>query len=368
MNAANGLIVILPSVAGETPSWIKVVDGQIVSRSASAARAGMDGVDDAGPVMLVLPVSAVTMRQVELPSQDMPIAQARSVAQRLAREASIDGGDGLHVAVADDDPCSVAVIAREDMAHFIAWAHEQGLEPDVVLPATALLPEPQAGYVRADIGGASIVRGQGLVVDAAQDWVRAHIGDAQVSDMDAAAVDMALVNALAQPPLNMRSGEFSRPRKSGIAAGYWKRIAIWVGCIALVTLLISLALIVKYQWSASRLDDRAVEAAQAVLPAADDAKLAQEELSRVLSVQGASGYGFTGPVAGLMSAMQSVPGVSFTSLSRGDDGLVHATLASARAEDINAVLLAVQAAGYRITATSSADPSGRVIAQITVRP
>jgi len=368
VSEANGLIVILSGAAEEAPSWGKVINGQIVSRSASAVRLGAGDTDDIGTVMLVLPASAVTLRRVDLPSQDLSAAQARSVAQRMAREASIDGGEGLHVVVAEDDARTVAVIAREDMAHYLAWAQEQGLEPDIITPAGALLPEPETGYGRADIGGATIIRGQGLFADASQHWVRAHISDAQMTDMDRRAVDAALVDALVQPSLNMRSGEFARPRKSAVTADYWTRLAIWVGCMALATLLISLVLIAKYQWSASQLDDRALEAAQSVLPAASDSRLAQEELGRMLSAQGATGYGFTGPVAGLMRAMQSVPGVSFTTLGRGDDGLVHATLASARADDINAVLIAVQAAGYRITATSSADPSGRVVAQITVAP
>ena len=65
--------------------------------------------------------------------------------------------------------------------------------------------------------------------------------------------------------------------------------------------------------------------------------------------------------------MQDAPGVALTTLSRDADGMVRATLASAKAEDINIVLLALQAAGFTITATSSQDPGGRTLAEITVR-
>ncbi|MCH3092976.1 hypothetical protein K3X08_14780, partial [Listeria monocytogenes] len=34
-----------------------------------------------------------------------------------------------------------------------------GIDPDGLLPAPLLLPRPETGYVRADFGGAGVVRG-----------------------------------------------------------------------------------------------------------------------------------------------------------------------------------------------------------------
>ena len=364
----DGLIILLPMRADGAPSWLRLVDGDIVARSESAARAGMNGeVSAATTAMLVVPQAAVTMRRVDLPDA-MPPAQARAAALRLAREASIGESDGLHVVASVDDPQTVAVIARDDIAHFIAWARHHGVEPDIVLPAGFLLPEPGEGFVSARVGDGAVIRGRGLIADADVDWLEPVIAGAPVALLDAQVIDDALISALADPPINLRCGEFAVPRKSGITAGYWKRIAIWIGFIALAALLISLTLIVKYHISAARLDAKTVEIAKPVLPAANDAVLVAEEIDRLLAAQAGGAYGFTGSVAGLMTSMQSVPGVSLSTLSLGDDGLVHATLASARADDINAVLLALQAAGYRITATSSADTSGRIVADITVKP
>lgn len=367
MSSPDGLVVILPADADGPPLWWRVIDGSVVSRSAMAAMTGGEG--DAAvrlPVMLVVPQSAVTMRRVDLPA-DMPPAQARAVAPRMAREASIGEADGLHAVPCVDDPATVAIIARDDIAHFIAWAHRQGIEPDVILPAATILPEPEEGYVAADMGGMKPLRGQGLFADIHDGWTEALAGNGPARRLDAAEVDAAIIAALAAPPVNLRSGEFARPRESGIDADWLKRMAIWIGFIALASLFISLALIAKYHVSAARLDAKAVEVARTVLPAANDAVLAVEELDAMLAQRG-GGYSFTGPVAGLMVAMQSAPGVSLSTLDLGDDGLVHATLASPRAEDINTVLIAVQAAGFRITATSSADSGGRVVADITVKP
>jgi hypothetical protein len=65
--------------------------------------------------------------------------------------------------------------------------------------------------------------------------------------------------------------------------------------------------------------------------------------------------------------MQGAPGVSLTRLGRGADGMVSATL-SGKPEDINIVLLALQGAGFTITANSTQAPSGQTTADITVRP
>ncbi|MCB2013559.1 MAG: type II secretion system protein GspL [Sphingobium sp.] len=367
MSTENGFVLFVPSMPDHVPVWWKIIDGQIDSRSGAAARAGMEaGVSDDMPVMLVVPSSSVTMRRVDLPA-DMTPAQARTVAARMAREASIEDSDGLHTVPARDGG-HVAVAARSDVAHYIAWAREQGVDPDVMLPAWALIAEPEVGFVRAQLNGEDIIRGKDIAASATEPWMGPLTADEQVHALNADDVDHMVLSAFAAPPINLRAGEFAKPRKSGVDASYLKRLAMWAAFIALATLLISLALIAKYHWSASRLDAKTVEAARSVLPAANDAKLAEEELDRMLSQRGAGGFGFTGPAAGLMTAMQGAPGVSLTTLSRGDDGLVHATLASARADDINKVLLDIQAADYTITATSSADPGGRVIAQITVMP
>lgn len=374
MTGASGIIVILPSRPDGKPLWLKAVEGQIVSRSEAAALAGIEAEGGEAPrTMIVLPASYATIRRVDV-DPAMPAAQARSVALRKAHDASLTDAAELHAV-----PCvvsegmtagmiNVAVIARSDMAHFIAWARHQGLDADVILPAQVLLPDPAEGFVAAMIGDADLVRGGGIAADASEPWLAPLLEDKPITRMQTDEVEASLLAALAEPPVNLRAGEFARPRGTAFTMATAGRLAIWGGFIALATLLISLALIAKYHWSAASLDERTVEIARPLLPAANDAQLVAEEIDRMVAAKSSSGSAFTGPVAGLMTAMQGVPAVSLTSLALGDDGLVHATLASARAEDINTVLLAVQAAGYSITATSSADSGGRVLAEITVQP
>ena len=373
MNAVDGIIIILPSRAEGPALWLKVADGHVVSRSEAAATAGLH-VDDGPmpPVMLVIPQPAVTVREVVLP-ENMPAAQARAAALRLSTEKAMAAPADLHVVPfaraegAAPDLVETAAIARSDVAHFIAWGRHHGVEADIVIPAGAIIPPRQEGTVEARIGEARLVRGRGLAADASEPWVAAIAGEDRVARLDDAEVERLLIAALADPPVNLRSGEFARARGAALDAAALKRMALWTGFIALATLMISLALIARYHWSAASLDRQTVEAARPLLPAADDAKRVAEDIDRMVAERG-GGYAFTGPAAGLLTAMQGVPAVSLSSLGLGDDGLLHATLASARADDINKVLLDVQAAGYTITATSSADPGGRVVAQITVKP
>ncbi|MGD9812096.1 MAG: type II secretion system protein GspL [Sphingobium sp.] len=369
MSGVDGLIVILPSRGESEPRWLKAVDGEIVARSETAARAG----EGSHIVLLAVPPASATIRRVELPGA-MPPAQARVVAARLACEASMADAADLH-AVPFAQPADetgllrdVAVIARADMAHFIAWARHHDLEPDIVLPVTSVLPVPDEGYAAAEIGDMRIVRGVGFAADASEGWVSQVIAEMPLAVLDSAQTEASLLAALDAPPVNLRSGEFAPRRAALFSSQLVRRLAVWGGFIALATLLISLVLMAKLHWSAASLDRQTVELARPLLPAANDATLVSEEIDRMVAQKGGGGYIFTGPAAGLMTAMQGTPAVSLSSLGLDDSGLLHATLASARADDINAVLLAVQAAGYRITATSSVDPGGRVIAEITVRP
>ncbi len=371
VSGGNGLIVLLSADADSDPLWWKLVDGHIVSRSQKGALAGLEA--DAGAVMIAVPPEVATIRHVEVDAA-MPPAQARAVALRRALESTMADAADMHGALLDhagDAPQGihhVALIARADLAHVIAWGRHHGIDADIILPIGAVLPEPEAGYVRTAIGGSVLLRGQGVVARDGEPWVQAMLAGATISDWPTEAAETALIAALEKPPVNLRSGAFAKARASGIDARYLKRIALWTAFIALVTLLISLVLIGKYEWSAARLDAKTIEVAKSVLPAASDAEMVGGELDRMLGEKGAGAQMFAGPLAGLMTAMQPVPGVSLSALSLQEDGLLHATLASARAEDINAVLLAVQGAGYSITATSTTDPGGRVVAQITVRP
>lgn len=394
---ADGCLLLYPADRQAMPHWWRVADGQIVARHRGAQRP--DWVENAAPITMLLPPSLAVVRHVTLRESVMaagsgkkPLsdAQLRAVALHQAMADGVESAGAMHAVVAgesaspvtvDDATDSevresggfhnpgieVAVIARADMDHILRWARDVGVEPTQIVPVATLLPEPEQGMIRVPFGDGAVVRGQGMVAQADEPWLSAIIGDAPVVDWSAQQAEQGLMSSLAGPVVNLRSGAFALRQSSGADVNWAKRVMLWAGLALLLTLLAPLVLTAKYHISAAKMDAKTLELARPYAPHAADATQAVAEIDRLVAAQGGA-YAFTGPLAGLMQAMRPVPGVSISSLSLREDGLLHATLASAQADEINRVLAAVQGAGYRITATSSTDPGGRVIAEITVKP
>lgn len=370
MSVADALIVALPEGVAE-PHWWRIADGAIVGRGTGAnwlAASGLAALPDRASVMLVPPPAQVTLHWTSHP--DMPVRQARAAARLGALSSAMLPADQLFAAAdRNDDPARphiVALASRADMQHWLLWAQHHGLDPDIIVPAPLLLPEPEEGFARAELAGAMMLRGQDVafVDEPAFDVLR---GDAPVRDVPAEAVEAAMLAALTRPPLDMRQGDFAKRVRRPLDTGLLRRITLWSGLILLASLLIALVGIGKAWMATADLDARSLATARQILPQATDAIAAEAELDARLAARGAGGRGFTAPAAALLSAMQDVPGVSLTLLSRDPDGTARATLVGARVEDVNGVLIALQAAGFTANVTSTQDPGGRTLADITVR-
>ncbi|WP_298398297.1 type II secretion system protein GspL [Sphingobium sp.] len=370
MSSRNALIILLPEGDAQ-PIWMRVVDGALAQSGAGAnwlAACGVAALPEKARVMLMPPAAQVALHWIAHP--DLPVRQGRAAARLAALAASILPADQMFAATdSNDDPARphvVAVASRVDMQHWLLWAQHHGLDPDMIVPAPLLLPEPEAGFARARIGSETVLRGADMALTADM-ALPALIGDAPIADATPGMVEGRMIAALDAPPLDLRQGDFAKRVRRSMDKRALGRVALWSGLLLLVCLTIALIGIVKQHVEASRLDSESVALARQVLPGASDAAQALVELEGRLAARGAGGRAFTAPVSGLLAAMQDAPGVALTSLSRDPDGMIRATLAAAKAEDINTVLLALQAAGFTITATPSQDPGGRTLADITVR-
>ncbi|WP_416464222.1 type II secretion system protein GspL [Sphingomonas sp. VDB2] len=371
MSSRDALIVILPEAAGAEPHWIRVVDGALVQSGMGAnwlAACGIDALPDQARVMLVPPAALVTLYWTDYP--ELPVRQGRAAARLAALAGGLVPSDQLFAATdANEDPARphiVAVASRADMQHWLLWAQHHGLDPDIIVPAPLLLPEPECGFARGLIAGDMVLRGidMALTGDMA---LPALIADAPIIDVSPGLIEGRAIAALDAPLLDLRQGDFAKRVRRALDRRMIGRIALWSGLILFVSLAIALIGIAKQHMEASRLDRESLALAQQVTPGATDAVQALTEMEGKLAARGAGGRAFTAPVAGVLAAMQDAPGVALTSLSRDPDGMVRATLAAAKADDINIVLLALQAAGFTITATPSQEPGGRTLADITVR-
>lgn len=371
MSSRDALIVCLPEAADAPPRWMRIVDGTLTQSGEGAnwlAACGLAALPDQARVMLVPPAALVTLHWMAYP--DLPVRQGRAAARLAALAGGLLPADQLFaVADANEDPARphiIALASRADMQHWLLWAQHHGLDPDSIVPAPLLLPEPEQGFMRGSLGGQTVLRGTDMALTADM-ALPELVPDTLIADVTPALIEGRAIAALDAPPLDLRQGDFAKRVRRVVDGRVIGRIALWSGLILFASLTIALIGIAKQHREADRLDDDSLVRAQQVLPGATDAAQALVEMEGQLAARGAGGRAFTAPVAGLLSAMQDAPGVALTGLSRDPDGMVRATLAAARAEDINVVLLALQAAGFTITATPSQEPGGRTLADITVR-
>ncbi|MCW2338745.1 general secretion pathway protein L [Sphingobium sp. B2D3A] len=364
-------VIVLPRESDTPPVWYRVADEQIVRRGRGTEWFPPEQANETEPAvghaMLVLPPHVTTLHFIACPG--MTPKQGAAAARLMALEASIGDGDQLHAAVAaNDDPDAphvVAVTSRSAMTHWVDWAAEHGIAQASLVPSALLLPAPEDGFVHAPIGGADVVRGRDSAFDGSEPHAPLIIGEASLTRLPPDNVDEALLLALATPPLDLRQGAFARRAPALFGKDRWRRMAIMLGLILLASLIVSLITIVRLNAEASRLDAQTVAIAQSVDPAVSDAAGAEARVTALLGARGGRG-GFTGTVAGLMSAMQVNANVTLTSINQGSDGALRVQLSANQAEEINEVLIAIQEAGWRISANAVQQRGARIVADITV--
>jgi len=363
--------IILPDATPEAPPhWIRLVDGYIVQRGKGEHWRHPAEVEE-GPVdgraLLVLPPHATTLHWIACP--DMTVKQGAQAARVMALEASVGTGAGLHAAVmpatAPEQSHVVAVTNESAMAHWIDWCAERGMPDAIIVPAALMLPQPDKGFMRGQVGPSEVARGIDSAFDAGEPLASLLMGREPITDMSEPGIDDVLRESIDNPPLNLRSGAFAARTPRVFSAERMRRIALLVGLIFLVVLLVSLVRIVRLNLEAANLDAETVEVASAVVPSVTDATDAELKVNARYAARGGGG-GFTGAMAGLMSAMRGAPAVSLSSVNQSADGALRVQLSAARAEEINAVLLALQDAGWRISADAVQQQGGKVIANIQV--
>jgi general secretion pathway protein L len=364
-------VIVLPRERETPPVWYRVAQDRIVRRGRGTEWLPPEDADEpeesVGRALLVLPPHVTTLHWIACPG--MTPRQGAAAARLMALESSIGEADQLHAAVsANDDPDAphvVAVTSRSAMAHWTEWAASHGIAQASFVPSAMLLPQPEDGYVRAPIGGVDVVRGRETAFDGGEPYADILIGEAQVTRMPPETVDDALVMALEAPPIDLRQGEYARRAPAIFDASRRRRMLVMIGLILLASLIISLVKIVRLNVEASRLDDQTVALAKTVDPSVQDPLTAETRTTVMLASRGGRG-GFTGMMAGLMSAMQANANVTLNSVSQSADGTLRVQLAATDANEINDVLIAIQEAGWRIGANAVQQRGAQLVADITV--
>lgn len=335
---------------------------------------GGDSVDappDADDRLIALaPAAAVPLRFYSYP--DAAPVQAAAAARIDAVKDSLGAPSALHIVAGAPAEAGqavpLAVTTHAAMTAWTGWLAAQGLAPAAIVPATALLPAPDPGTLcMANLGGERIVRGDDRV------WLSDPAIDARIAGertvvpLDPDRVRAALSLALAAPPLDLLDGVWKPKRSWGVDAALLRRGKRLLAALLLVTLAIPAVHALRLVADTNRAEAAAAALARQAGIAAPDAAVAEAELDRRLGTAGGGPLAFSVPASALYGALAATPGATLTSLSHRGDGTLTAMLAAPRIEDINRILLALQARGYRVTAQPMAGAGGQSMAHITIR-
>lgn len=361
MTAAT--LLFLPPDADRPWRWWRVRDDGLAAEGEGVPPAA----DPPEPVIAIAPADAVTLHWAELPARTPQ--QAVAAARVLVSDATAIPGD-LHVAVgpAGTGERAVAVVAPERMADWLARCTAFGIDPDAILPLPLLVPEPEEGFVRADIAGQSVIRGRATgFADESPITELVTAGEAP-SMLSRDAVAAAASAAVSVIPLDLRQGAFARRRKRSIDWAQVKRLSVMLGLVLLATLAIDLVRIARYSFGADSLDARAAVIARQGLPrgagAGDEARMLNERLSRLRG----PGRGFSGTAAAVYRIVEAVPDSEVTGIDFQPNGALKVSLSLAGEGQANDVKSRLEAAGFSVTASVFQQSGGRVTGDMTVAP
>ena len=377
---ARTLVLWLPSAAmlGERDAadaaWLRIDDGVIVDSGqddgwvdAWERPQELDGDDR---LIALAPAADVPLRWRHYP--DAAPAQAAAAARIDSLRETLGDASALHVVAGQPadmgQAVPVAVTTHAAMTAWTDWLKALGLNAAAIIPAAATVPPPEADSLWSDeLGPEQLLRSDDRSFASDPELDELIAAGRPIAPLDADRMREALLLSLAAPPLDLLSGAWQQKRSWAIdpAMIQWiKRLAV---ALLIVTLLIPIVYAIRLNADTARADDAAVVAAKKAGITASDAETAEAELDRRLAAAGGGPLAFSVPASALYDAMDDAPGVALKTLSHRTDGTLTTTLAAPRTEDINVVLLALQARGYKITAQPMAGTDGNQMANITIR-
>lgn len=360
------LVLFLP--AHDVPwRWLRIA-GQVVAGRGEGFPAIAE--DERDLPVVIAPADAVTLHWAELPDRSQ--AQSVAAARLLAADASAAPIGELHVAVGREGVHAerpIGVVAAAQMQAWLVNLAANGVDPAALLPAPMLLPRPEGGYLRADLGGESVVRGptSGFADEAL--LTELVTGGTAPDLLTRDDLEAAIVAAVADPALDLRQGSFARRRRVGIDWALVRRIAWLALGLLTVSLLISLVQIVRYNAAADTLELRAEQLARSGLPSGETVSNADRQLGERLSRLRGGGLGFTRTAAAVLAAVRGVPGTEVRTLSFDPAGAMRVTVATRNEGQIVDLQRRIAAAGLVATPMGQFTSSGgRMTGDIMVKP
>jgi general secretion pathway protein L len=258
-----------------------------------------------------------------------------------------------------------AVVANSAMLEWLEWLKGHGANPEAIVPAGLLLPHSER-WMAATVG-AEAIAGRGDLVFPHEPALTAALARVEdVEELTSAEIERRIALLADWPPLNLRTGPFACRRLLLLDWARVRELAALAATVPLIGLLVMLVMILRLNADSDRLDAEAAALASRALGRPVTIETARTEVEARLAQGGGSDSPFT-PVAALYQQLQMTPGAAASTLSWQANGTLAASLAAPRAEELNRILIALQGAGYKVTAVPRQGPDGRAVADVTVR-
>ena len=374
------LLLWLPPVAalGEGAAadvaWLRVDDGVVVDSGQDDGwvdaweKPQDDSADDR--LIALAPAADVPLRWLHYP--DAAPAQAAAAARIDTLKGSLGDAALLHIvagqAAEAGQAVPVAVTTHAAMTAWTDWLKARDLTPAAIIPAAAAVPPPEPDSLwTVELGSEQIIRTADRAYVSDPELDRLIAGSHDIAPLGADRMREALLLTLAAPPLDLLSAGWKPKRSWSVDPAMLRLAKRLLIALVIVSLLVPIVYAVRLTSDTGRADDMVVALAKKAGVTGPDAAAAEAEIDRRLAAAGGGPLAFSVPASALYDAMRDAPGVSLRTLSHRTDGTLTTSLAAPRVEDINKVLLALQARGYRITAQPMAGSDGQQMANITIR-
>lgn len=369
----NLLLIAFPAADDEALYWWRVGDGVVEAQGcdpdplAALQPAVLDEAQADIRVLALVPSHLTTIMAHDAIS-DVTDNQARAASTMAAKANSLDR-DNLHIVSTIDGAGGIitASIGRDILSAGLVRLQALNLDPDAILPSGWLLPVTSNQAVSADFGFDQTIRADNIIATDDPALREYLFGGQVITPISGEAFDAMLVGASEKRGLDFRSGPFAKKTQRAMDARQKRRLGWILAALVVISLAIPLVQLAKYHWAADAADEAALVSAALVVGEQDNPDSAERALDQRLIAENRGNIMFPVPASALYSALQQSPSVTISRMAYGENGIVSATLSAIRNEDINPVLLAVQEAGFIITATPRTDATGSAQADITVR-
>lgn len=359
-------LLFLPATEGAPTRWLRfATTGGVMRGEGVPAPVAED------EIVAVTPAAAVALHWTALP--DRSEAQALAAARVGATSASLAPAEALHVAIGGEpgtEPRPVAVVAAEAMRGWLGTLAEHGIDPKAMIPAPLLVPPPDDGFVRADLGGDVVVRGVQAGFADEPGLTPALTAGAEPVPIDQQRLEAAVLAALDAPPLDLRQGSFARRKpRAPFDWAELRRIGWLAGALVALSLAVVLVQLVRENLTASSLEARSdALAAQAMKPG-ETVNNADHQLDERLRGLRGPGLGFTRTAGAVFAAVRAVPGTELTAINFDAKGSLRMTVTTQGEGAANDLLHQLAALGLHVEQSGKFTSDGaRVSGDFVVRP